>query len=66
MNNNNVKELIRREYNDLAKARKLEMQETKKYGCPSAKVQRISGAVFSCSSRPCHFSSFVLGGGPGN
>lgn len=30
MNNNNVKELIRREYNDLAKARKLEMQETKK------------------------------------
>ena len=30
MNNNNVKELIRREYTDLVKARKLEMQATKK------------------------------------
>ncbi len=30
MKNNKVKELIRREYTDLAKARKLEMQKTKK------------------------------------
>ena len=48
-----------------ARKTKKEKQGTKRYSCPARRVQHIYGAVLSCSSRPCHFSSLVLGGGPG-